>query len=236
MRASAHLRDLGGLHRAPAGRTPRGTPRATAATAPSTTSRRCARTAAPTPSTCLAALHAARHVGLDIGTDALPATARPRQGEPWYDAAAAVFGSEGAWEPESTLTALARFAGPVLVLAGEYDVRAPPPAMPEVAELFPDAAPGVQAGDGHFPWRDGRERSVPGRRGQPGAEGEFTGRGPSSPAPARPAHARAAAGSVTSQVSTAKCRPMPCAVYRRRAPVVLSVSTPRPRVSRPRAA
>ncbi|MDX2649953.1 hypothetical protein PV341_41605, partial [Streptomyces sp. PA03-1a] len=64
-------------------------------------------------------------------------------------------------------------------------MHAPPPAMAEVAELFPDTAPGVQPGAGHFPWRGERERSVPGRLGQPGAEGESTGRDPFPPAPPR---------------------------------------------------
>ncbi|MBH5334179.1 alpha/beta hydrolase [Streptomyces pactum] len=68
--------------------------------------------------------------------------------------AAAVFGSEGAFDPDATRAALSRFRAPVLVLAGEADVSAPPPAMAELAGLFPDARLVVQPGAGHFPWLD----------------------------------------------------------------------------------
>ncbi|MGW1889535.1 alpha/beta fold hydrolase [Streptomyces sp. NPDC002004] len=68
--------------------------------------------------------------------------------------AAAVFGSEGVFAPDATRAALARFGRPVLLLAGEYDLNSPPPAMAEFAGLFPDARLVVQAGAGHFPWLD----------------------------------------------------------------------------------
>ncbi|WP_330334145.1 alpha/beta hydrolase [Streptomyces sp. NBC_00536] len=74
--------------------------------------------------------------------------------------AAAVYGSEGAFEPEVTRPALARHAGPVLVLAGEYDLNSPPGAMAGVAGLFPDARLVVQPGAGHFPWLDDAGRFV----------------------------------------------------------------------------
>ncbi|MGW6915209.1 alpha/beta fold hydrolase [Kitasatospora sp. NPDC054939] len=70
------------------------------------------------------------------------------------DEAAAVFGSEGAFDPAATRAALARFAGPVLVLAGEYDLNSPVQALVEIAELFPNARLEVQPGAGHFPWLD----------------------------------------------------------------------------------
>ncbi|NUR86482.1 MAG: alpha/beta hydrolase, partial [Nonomuraea sp.] len=68
--------------------------------------------------------------------------------------AAAVFGSEGAYDPEATRAALAAFAAPVLVLAGEVDLNTPPGVAAEIAALFPAAELVVQPGAGHFPWMD----------------------------------------------------------------------------------
>ncbi|KOU77974.1 alpha/beta hydrolase [Streptomyces sp. MMG1533] len=76
------------------------------------------------------------------------------------DEAAAVYGSEGAFDPAATRSALARFAAPVLVLAGEVDVAAPPRALAEYAGLFPDAELAVQPGAAHFPWLDDAGRFV----------------------------------------------------------------------------
>uniref|UniRef100_A0AAU2ACU3 Alpha/beta hydrolase n=1 Tax=Streptomyces sp. NBC_00093 TaxID=2975649 RepID=A0AAU2ACU3_9ACTN len=70
------------------------------------------------------------------------------------DEAAAVFASEGAFDPAATRAALARLASPVLVLAGEVDLNSPPPAMTEIPGLFPHAELIVQPGAGHFPWLD----------------------------------------------------------------------------------
>jgi pimeloyl-ACP methyl ester carboxylesterase len=70
------------------------------------------------------------------------------------DEAAAVYGSDGAFDPAATREALAAFGRPVLVLAGEVDLNSPARVMPEVAGLFPDAALVVQPGAGHFPWLD----------------------------------------------------------------------------------
>ncbi|MEV7198289.1 alpha/beta hydrolase [Streptomyces sp. NPDC093510] len=67
-------------------------------------------------------------------------------------AAAAVYGAEGAYDPAATRGALARLGAPVLVLAGEGDLNSPPPAVAEVAGMFPDAEFVVQPGAGHFPW------------------------------------------------------------------------------------
>lgn len=74
--------------------------------------------------------------------------------------AAAVFGAEGAFDPDATRAALARFASPVLVLAGEVDLNSPPGAMSELAELFPHAEMVIQPGAGHFPWLDDADRFV----------------------------------------------------------------------------
>ncbi|WP_327685569.1 alpha/beta fold hydrolase [Streptomyces sp. NBC_00467] len=74
--------------------------------------------------------------------------------------AAAVFGAEGAFDPDATRAALARFGGPVLVLAGEFDLNSPPGPTAECAELFPHAEYIVQPGAGHFPWLDDPDRFV----------------------------------------------------------------------------
>jgi pimeloyl-ACP methyl ester carboxylesterase len=66
----------------------------------------------------------------------------------------AAFGAEGAFDPEATRAALARFTPPVLLLAGEVDTGAPPRTTAEFAGLFPNAQCVVQPGAGHFPWLD----------------------------------------------------------------------------------
>ncbi|KOG42894.1 alpha/beta fold hydrolase [Streptomyces resistomycificus] len=76
------------------------------------------------------------------------------------DEAAAVYGSEGAFSPAATRAALGRFAAPVLVMAGEVDVAAPPRAVAEYAGLFPNAELVVQPGAAHFPWLDDAGRFV----------------------------------------------------------------------------
>ncbi|WP_431931230.1 alpha/beta fold hydrolase [Nonomuraea jabiensis] len=68
------------------------------------------------------------------------------------------FGARGAFDPDATRAALARFAAPVLLLAGEVDLAAPPAAMAEFAGLFPDADLVVQPRAGHFPWLDDADR------------------------------------------------------------------------------
>ncbi|PRY34314.1 alpha/beta fold hydrolase [Umezawaea tangerina] len=68
--------------------------------------------------------------------------------------AAAVFGSEGAYDPDATRGALSGFDAPVLLLAGELDLAAPVPVVAEYAGLFPKAQFVTQPGAGHFPWLD----------------------------------------------------------------------------------
>lgn len=75
--------------------------------------------------------------------------ARPSNAE-----AVAGFGADGAFTPEATREALAGCAVPALVLAGEYDLNSPPPAMAAFAALFPDARLVEQPGAGHYPWID----------------------------------------------------------------------------------
>ncbi|MEU7576487.1 alpha/beta hydrolase [Streptomyces sp. NPDC041068] len=68
------------------------------------------------------------------------------------DEAAAAYGAEGAYDPDVTRAALARLTTPVLLLAGEVDLNSPPPAVAELAGLFPNAELVVQPGAAHFPW------------------------------------------------------------------------------------
>ncbi|MBB6345310.1 alpha/beta fold hydrolase [Nonomuraea muscovyensis] len=70
------------------------------------------------------------------------------------DEAAAVFGAEGAFDPDATRAALAALHAPVLLLAGEVDPNSVPVVMAEFAALFPNAELVVQPGAGHFPWLD----------------------------------------------------------------------------------
>ncbi|MCX5195196.1 alpha/beta hydrolase [Streptomyces sp. NBC_00249] len=74
--------------------------------------------------------------------------------------AAAAYGAEGAFDPQATRAALAELAAPVLLLAGEADMAAPPQALAEYVGLFADAELTVQPGAGHFPWLDDPERFV----------------------------------------------------------------------------
>ena len=74
--------------------------------------------------------------------------------------AAAAFAADGAFDPEATRAALARFKPPVLLLAGEVDVGAPPRVIAEFARLFPHAELVIQVGAGHFPWLDDADRFV----------------------------------------------------------------------------
>ncbi|MFI9595033.1 alpha/beta fold hydrolase [Nonomuraea sp. NPDC052265] len=85
---------------------------------------------------------------------------RAAEDEQRNNAAAAVFGSGGAFDAEATRAALTRCTSPVQVLAGEVDLNSPPPAVIELAELFPRAELVVQARAGHFPWLDDADRFV----------------------------------------------------------------------------
>ncbi|MDX2389105.1 MULTISPECIES: alpha/beta hydrolase [unclassified Streptomyces] len=80
-------------------------------------------------------------------------TARPTNAQ-----AVALFGADGAFDPEATRAALAGCEVPVLLLAGELDLNSPPPAMAEFATLFRDAALVQQPGAGHYPWVDDADR------------------------------------------------------------------------------
>jgi pimeloyl-ACP methyl ester carboxylesterase len=62
--------------------------------------------------------------------------------------------ADGAFDPPATRAAIAGYGGPVLVLAGEFDMNSPPAPMAEYAGLFPHGALAVQPGAGHYPWVD----------------------------------------------------------------------------------
>lgn len=70
------------------------------------------------------------------------------------DEIAAAYGAEGAYDPAATRAALAAFGAPVLVLAGELDLSAPPRVIADYATLFPNATFVAQPGSGHCPWLD----------------------------------------------------------------------------------
>ncbi|WP_432198720.1 alpha/beta fold hydrolase [Streptomyces sp. bgisy027] len=70
------------------------------------------------------------------------------------DEAAVVYGSDGAYDPPVTRSALARVTAPVLVLAGELDGGPCPGLARRAAELFPNGEFTVQPGAGHYPWLD----------------------------------------------------------------------------------
>ncbi|MEU8254056.1 alpha/beta hydrolase [Micromonospora inaquosa] len=70
---------------------------------------------------------------------------------------AAIFSSEGAFDPPATRAALAAHRGPVLLLAGAVDLAAPPGLVARFAELSPSAELVVQPGAGHYPWLDDAE-------------------------------------------------------------------------------
>ncbi|MFD8543044.1 alpha/beta fold hydrolase [Streptomyces sp. NPDC059649] len=78
--------------------------------------------------------------------------------QPDNQQAVALFASEGAFAPEATRAALAAYEGPVLLLAGEFDLNSPPQSVAEFAGLFRDATLVVQPGAGHYPWLDDADR------------------------------------------------------------------------------
>ncbi|MEV0594165.1 alpha/beta fold hydrolase [Nonomuraea cavernae] len=81
-------------------------------------------------------------------------------GRPGNEQAVALFGAEGAFDPEATRAALIGCELPVLLLAGEYDVNSPPGSVAELAGLLPGARLVVQPGAGHYPWLDDADRFV----------------------------------------------------------------------------
>ncbi|MFF9126863.1 alpha/beta fold hydrolase [Streptomyces sp. NPDC014889] len=100
------------------------------------------------------ALAPLRHGRWDAAARALDAADAEQKNA---EAAAA---ADGAFDPDATRAALARFTSPVLVLAGEVDLNSPPAAMAAYAGLFPRAELVVQPGAGHYPWLDDPARFV----------------------------------------------------------------------------
>ncbi|MGI5423424.1 alpha/beta fold hydrolase [Streptomyces sp. CA-179760] len=85
--------------------------------------------------------------------DAAQAHADREEGET-NDDAADLYGADGAYDPDTTRTALARVTAPVLVLAGEVDGGPRPGLARHAAEAFPAGEFAVQPGAGHYPWLD----------------------------------------------------------------------------------
>ncbi|MFD0276839.1 alpha/beta fold hydrolase [Kitasatospora sp. NPDC127111] len=85
----------------------------------------------------------------DAAAQAHHVTAQPDNPE-----AVALFGADGAFDPAATRAALAAWPGHALLLAGEFELNSPPPAVAEFAGLFAAAAFTVQTGAGHNPWVD----------------------------------------------------------------------------------
>ncbi|MGW0752301.1 alpha/beta fold hydrolase [Streptomyces sp. NPDC002587] len=81
-------------------------------------------------------------------------------GRPENMQAVTLFAAEGAFDPQGTRAALAACEVPVLLLAGEFDLNSPPPAVTEFGRLFPDSTLVVQPGAGHYPWLDDAARFV----------------------------------------------------------------------------
>ncbi|MFE7271933.1 alpha/beta fold hydrolase [Streptomyces sp. NPDC057623] len=80
-----------------------------------------------------------------------------RADDEFNDEAFDVYGSDGAYDPPTTRSRLARLAAPVLVLAGELDGGPSPDLARRTADVFPDAELAVQPGAGHYPWLDDAE-------------------------------------------------------------------------------
>lgn len=68
--------------------------------------------------------------------------------------AAAAFGAEGAFQPETTRAALSTMDAPVLVVAGGVDLNTPPDVAAALAGLFPNATLATLPNSGHFCWLD----------------------------------------------------------------------------------
>jgi proline iminopeptidase len=74
--------------------------------------------------------------------------------------AAGVFGGPDVFTPEATRAAIAALAAPVLLVAGQVDVAAPPFAVAAYANMFRNATSVIQPEAGHYPWLDNPERFV----------------------------------------------------------------------------
>jgi proline iminopeptidase len=70
--------------------------------------------------------------------------------------AAAIFATEGAFDPPAIRAALANLDAPVMLIAGEFDIAAPPRIVAEYVRLFGNVLLSfvVLPGGGHFPWLD----------------------------------------------------------------------------------
>lgn len=97
-----------------------------------------------------AALAPLSHGRWDAGTRAYAARMDARRDPAAIEAHVA----EGAFDPPATRRAITGLDVPVLVVAGAWDIGAPPSVLAEVAGLFPRGRLVVLPRAGHFPWRD----------------------------------------------------------------------------------
>ncbi|MGH8829135.1 MAG: alpha/beta fold hydrolase [Jiangellaceae bacterium] len=65
-----------------------------------------------------------------------------------------VYPATGAFDPDTTRTAIGKLTAPVLIYAGELDAAPRPHVAEATARLFPRAEVVVQPGGGHVPWLD----------------------------------------------------------------------------------
>ncbi len=70
--------------------------------------------------------------------------------------AAAIFATEGAFDPPAIRAALANLEASVMLIAGEFDIAAAPRVVAEYVRLFGNVSVSfvVLPGGGHFPWLD----------------------------------------------------------------------------------
>ncbi|MFJ6795186.1 alpha/beta fold hydrolase [Streptomyces sp. NPDC091268] len=74
--------------------------------------------------------------------------------EQFHEEAAALYASDGAFDPAAARAAVAALDAPVLILAGELDGGPRPRVARTVAQCFRRAEVAVQPGAGHYPWVD----------------------------------------------------------------------------------
>lgn len=68
--------------------------------------------------------------------------------------AAAAYYADGAFDPETVRTGLARLTAPVLLIAGAVDMQLPPKHAADYGGLFPQAELAMVPDGGHFAWLD----------------------------------------------------------------------------------
>lgn len=77
-----------------------------------------------------------------------------------HEEAAEAYGSDGAFDPPSTRTALRELTAPVLLYFGEVDLSSPAALAADYAEPFLASTVVIQPGAGHLPWLDDADAFV----------------------------------------------------------------------------